>query len=276
MPNLDGIIVELKTDDIMKRFFAAAVSLLLFVPLSSFGWGKLGHDISATIALNHMSPKAKKNIARYLEGHDIVYYASWMDYMGYVLKCGYSNEWFDHCVPVNKEFEYAEGDFAGDALMATEIAIERMKDGKYKNLDDSTVLLLIKHLVHFLPDMHCPSHVIYNFRPSNYWVECGGEKRLFHGVWDDMPSLGPHSWSSSEWVEHMDRCPKEQQAEMVAGTPRDWVRDNARSCIVAYDIVRENDKVTDPDLYEGSLLAEKQLLKGGYRLAYVLNLIFGE
>ncbi|MFQ8827457.1 MAG: S1/P1 nuclease [Alistipes sp.] len=142
--------------------------------------------------------KAKKNISKYLEGHDdIVYYASWMDYMGYVTKSGYSNEWFDHCVPVNKDFEYAEGDFPGDALMAIEKAIERLGDGKYRNLDDSTVLLLIKHLVHFLPDMHCPAHVIYNYRPSNYWVEINGRKELFHSVWDNMPSYGPHAWSVS-------------------------------------------------------------------------------
>ena len=62
---------------------------------------------------------------------------------------------------------------------------------------------------------------------------------------------------------------------MVSGTPREWVSDNARNCIVAYDIVRPDTELSDPERYEGNLLAEKQLLKGGYRLAYVLNLIFG-
>ena len=259
----------------MKKFLIAAVVFSVAVPFSSFGWCKLGHDISAVIAQRNLTPKAKKNLARYLNGNDIVYYASWMDYMGYVTKSGYSNEWFDHCVPVDKNFEYAEKDFPGDALMATEKAIERLGDGKYRNLDDSTVLLLIKHLVHFVPDMHCPSHVIYNFRPSNYLVKLDGQDKLFHGVWDDMPSLGPHAWSVTEWSENLDRCTKEQKAEIVEGTPRDWVKDNAEACIAAYDIIREGDVVTDPDLYEGNLLAEKQLLKGGLRLAYVLNLIFG-
>ena len=102
----------------MKKIFAAAL-VLLVVPFSSSAWDKLGHDVSAMIAWENMTSKAKKNISKYLEGHDdIVYYASWMDYMGYVTKSGYSNEWFDHCVPVNKDFEYAEGDFPGDALMA--------------------------------------------------------------------------------------------------------------------------------------------------------------
>ena len=68
----------------MKKIFAAAL-VLLVVPFSSSAWDKLGHDVSAMIAWENMTSKAKKNISKYLEGHDdIVYYASWMDYMGYV------------------------------------------------------------------------------------------------------------------------------------------------------------------------------------------------
>ena len=223
----------------MKKIFAAAL-VLLVVPFSSSAWDKLGHDVSAMIAWENMTSKAKKNISKYLEGHDdIVYY------------------------------------FPGDALMAIEKAIERLGDGKYRNLDDSTVLLLIKHLVHFLPDMHCPAHVIYNYRPSNYWVEINGRKELFHSVWDNMPSYGPHAWSVSEWCRYLGHCTKEERAEMVEGTPREWVADNARNCIVAYDIVRPDENVSDPDRYRGNLLAEQQLQKGGFRLAHVLNSIFG-
>ena len=259
----------------MKKIFAALLLFSLSAPLASSAWDKLGHDVSAMIAWDNMTKKARKNISKYLEGHDIVYYASWMDYMGYATKSGYSNEWFDHCVPVNKDFEYAEGDFPGDALMATEKAVERLGDGTYKSLDDSTVLLLVKHLVHFLPDMHCPAHVIYNYRPSNYWVRIDDQKTLFHSVWDNMPSYGPHSWSASEWSRYLNRCAKSEREEIVRGTPRDWVSDNARNCIVAYDIVRPDTDVSDTERYEGGLLAEKQMLKGGLRLAWVLNRIFG-
>lgn len=257
-----------------KVFFNSVCNA--FDAIFSLGLGyKLGHDICAMIAWKHMTPKAKKNISKYLEGHaDIVYYATWMDYMGYELKCGYSNEWFDHCVPVTKDFVYSEGEWKGDALMATEIAIERLGDGKYKNLDDSTVLLLIKHLVHFVPDFHCPSHVIYNYRPSNYIVEARGEKKLFHSVWDSMMSYGPHSWSASEWCYYIGNCSKAEQAELVKGTPREWVADNARNCIIAYDIIRPDAKITDPEFFAGNELATKQLQKGGYRLAHVLNTIF--
>lgn len=59
-----------------------------------------------------------------------------------------------------------------------------------------------------VPDMHCPSHSIYIFRPSNYWVEINGEKKLFHTVWDGMMSYGPHAWSASEWCYYIGHCTK--------------------------------------------------------------------
>ena len=53
----------------MKKIFAAAL-VLLVVPFSSSAWDKLGHDVSAMIAWENMTSKAKKNISKYLEGHD--------------------------------------------------------------------------------------------------------------------------------------------------------------------------------------------------------------
>lgn len=46
---------------------------------TAFGWGKSGHDAIAYIAECNLTPKAKKNIEKYLDGRSIVYYASWMD-----------------------------------------------------------------------------------------------------------------------------------------------------------------------------------------------------
>ena len=42
---------------------------------TAFGWGKSGHDAIAYIAECNLTPKAKKNIEKYLDGRSIVYYA---------------------------------------------------------------------------------------------------------------------------------------------------------------------------------------------------------
>ena len=266
----------------MKKFFV--IILLALMTVEGYSWNRLGHDASAMIAEKYVTKKAKKNMAKYLDGHQISWYASYMDYMGYICKLGLSNEWFDHCVPVNKDFQYANGDYdnsgisqKGDAIMCVQKAIEEMKDGGYKNLPDSTVNLYLAWLVHFVPDSHCPSHIIYNYRPSNYWVDVNGTKKLFHGIWDGVPDVhGIHHWSASEYCEQLTAGLTKQQKKEIEmnGDVLAWVNDNANNCIVAYDIVRQ-DKLTDVDCCKATVLADQQLLKGGIRLAYVLNMIFG-
>jgi S1/P1 Nuclease. len=107
-------------------------------------------------------------------------------------------------------------------------------------------------------------------------VTVGGKSINFHATWDSMISYGPHKYSATEWADVLNYFTKEQQAQMIKGTPRDWVRENAKDCIIAYDIVPEGQEVKDPQRHEGCLLSEKQVMRAGLRLAYVLNLIFGK
>jgi len=253
--------------------------------VNAYSWEKLGHDASAMIAEKYLTPKAKKNMAKYLEGRTISWYASYMDYMGYKYKLGLSNEWFDHCVPVNKDFQYANGDYdnsgisqKGDAQMCIQKAFDEMKDGGYKELPDSLVNLYLKWLVHFVPDSHCPSHVIYNYRSTNYWVKVGDRQKLFHSIWDGTPDThGIHNWSPGEYCEQLtDGLTKADIKEIeMNGDMMAWIHQSAVDCIIAYDIVREGGSLEDDDCVHASELADRQLLRGGIRLAYLLNLIFG-
>lgn len=268
----------------MKRFFVLLVVGTLLAG-NSLAWNRLGHDIGALIAEKYLTKKAKKNMTKYLEGHNIVWFASYMDYMGYIYKLGLSNEWYDHTVPVDKDFNYAPGEFGtsggkqnGDAIMCVEKAVKAMKDGGYKALPDSVVNLYLKWLIHFVPDAHCPSHTIYNFRSTNYHVTVGSQKLLFHGIWDGMPDVhGLHHWSASEYRDELtfNLTKAQKKAIEMDGDIAGWIHESAKDCIVAYDIVRP-EGMTDADKYNATVLVEKQLLRGGIRLAYLLNMIFGK
>lgn len=267
----------------MKKI--AVFLLLAMFAVEGYSWDKRGHDASCMIAEKYLTKKAEKNMAKYLEGHQVSWYASYMDYMGYVYKLGLSNEWFDHCVPVNKENEYANGDYdnsgisqKGDAVMCIRKAIDEMKDGGYKNLPDSTVNLYLKWLIHFVPDIHCPSHVIYNYHPTNYLVEVGDKKVLFHAIWDHVPDMyGMHDWGPGDYCEELTKGLSKADVKEIAmdGDILGWVRQSAVDCHVAYDIVRP-DKLTDVDCYNATVLADQQLVRGGIRLAWILNMIFGK
>ena len=56
----------------MKKNFLLLTAVLLCWCGSAFAWGKSGHDAIAYIAERHLTPKAKKNIEKYLDGRSIV------------------------------------------------------------------------------------------------------------------------------------------------------------------------------------------------------------
>ena len=65
----------------------------------------------------------------------------------------------------------------------------------------------------------------------------------------------------------------------MQGTYEDWFAETVKAAAEIYDNVERLDQ-KEPNLsyqfvYDFSPMLEKQLLVGGYRLAYVLNTIFG-
>ena len=62
----------------MKKSFLLLTAMLLCYCGTAFGWCKSGHDAIAYIAECNLTPKARKNIEKFLGGRSIVYYASWM------------------------------------------------------------------------------------------------------------------------------------------------------------------------------------------------------
>ena len=63
----------------MKRVIFALLFALIAAS-SAVAWDSRGHSTVAYLAERHLTPRAKANIERYINGKSIVYYASWMDY----------------------------------------------------------------------------------------------------------------------------------------------------------------------------------------------------
>lgn len=154
----------------MKRFITT-LALVCIVGSSSlcFGWGRDAHAAIAYIAERHLTPTAKANIEKCIDGRSIVYYASWLDNHRAENKSWGKLAHVAHydiatCEPIGKPYKYMKS------------TINKLK--KYRELPDSTVKVSIYHLVHSLGDYHCPGHVAY--------YDCSGEKpkRLITSSYD--------------------------------------------------------------------------------------------
>lgn len=260
---------------ISKRILIIAAITVICVP--AFGWGRTGHEAIAKIAENNLSRRAKAKIEHYLGGHSIVYYAKWMDDYRHTSEYSFTNAW--HVAPVDASLNYPQDAPGknGDAIYGLEQAMANLRD--YKSLSDSAVAVNIKYIIHLVGDMHCPAHIKYMTHNMKYDVmfedvSHKANKRYIHHVWDNEIINVSRIWSASEWACELDRMSRSYKKAVSAGTPRDWLHDNAVRCEVQFDWARPDDRLGQDFLNLAVPLVETQILYAGYRLAAVLNKLF--
>ena len=254
----------------MKKIALVMAIAAISLSQSAFGWGRVGHDTIACIAERNISPKARKIIEKYL-GHSIIYYASWMD--DYRNAPGYEHTtmWHGGSVDENMKSTDAVRNPKGDCVAELENAIERLKH--YRELDDSTVVVNLKYVIHLVGDMHCPSHVYYPGLKVRK-VKLMGRETGYHRVWDRGVIDASHLWSYSEYADQLDRLSRREIKAITTGTPTEWFEENARNCRVIYDWAHAGSDLGRPFVNEASRLVDDQLMKAGYRLAKVLDDLF--
>ena len=268
----------------MKRIALLMLStLIMFESVSLYAWGPMGHDVVAAIAEKHLTKKAKNEISKLLDGKSIVYYSSWMDN---IRNSPYWNDGYDatktwHYANVDKGYTYQtmEKNKNGDVVSALDMLTDAMTD-RYAELTDSMKVDYLKMIVHLVGDLHCPMHAgrLSDRGGNGTQVKWFGQKTSLHSLWDSKLIESARKWSYTEWVDQLDRTDRAFKKEVMNGTYEEWFMDTVESAAGIYDYVEALGKDT-PNLsyqyiYDYTPLLEKQLLLGGYRLAYVLNSIF--
>ena len=260
----------------MKRIIITLIAIIA-ISAPSFGWGREGHEAIAKIADNHLQPSAKKKIEKYLGGRSIVYYAKWMDDYRKTKEYGFTTKW--HVATVDENLNYVSAPKNGDAIYGIGQATAVLEN--YKEHSDSTVAVNIKYLLHLVGDMHCPSHIYYTGRNQDYYVDFGGgyvqprRRMKIHTVWDQGAIQATRIWGLTDWVWELDRLSKKEIKEITAGSPLEWLEDNAQRCLAQFDLSSTPEENLEQDFVNKAMpLIETQILYAGYRLASLLNSLF--
>ena len=266
---------------LMKRL---AVILLFvsftFASIDLFAWGQKGHDVIACIAEHHLTEKAKENIDKILGGKSMIYYSSWIDNVQnspYWIN-GYdrTNTW--HYFNVDEGFtpQTMPRNPKGDVVSALNMIIDSL--GNYQNeLSDSVKIDYLRMLIHFVGDMHCPMHVGHLSDKGGHGVRIKwfGQNTNLHTLWDTKLVESVHAWSYTEWQQNLDRCTQEEFDEMSAGTPEDWLIETWHITVGIYEYTKPEENYSYKYMYDYAPVVERQFLVAGYRLAALLNKIFG-
>lgn len=252
------------------------MALAMFVATSfqALPWGQKGHDAICFIAENHLTPTAKSAAEALLDGKSIVYYANWMDNASNTPKYKYSKTWHYKNIDAGVEFSQAPLNENGDVVRAIreQTAVLTNPEADYEQKS-----LALKMLVHLVGDVHQPMHMgHYSDLGGNKWkVNFFNSPSNLHSVWDSKLLEAGHKWTYTEWQQQIDRADAERQQEIIAdGTPEKWGEECFKIATKVYNSTPQDSNISYDYIAEWTPVIESQFLKGGLRLADLLNSIF--
>lgn len=276
--------------------FLVVLSLVLAAPRSRVAaWGPSGHRIVALVAAKHLTPHARQQVATILGNQTLADVANWADEVRQERPT--TAPWhFVNLPRTATSFSRTRDcrDSADGSPGCAVTAIEHFRDVlKGTAAGDRTEAL--KFIVHFVGDLHQPLHVSFeDDRGGNdIHVKFFGKASNLHRTWDSG-IIGHAGLSDDEFAaeleselngasgeeEFAELSPATQKkiAQIQAGTLDGWATESfklARSN--AYDHVPRNGsaRLAQPYYDRNAPVVDQQLLKGGLRLAKILNDIFG-
>lgn len=255
----------------MKRLIVVCLALL--ATCNVFGWGQKGHDVVAYIAENHLTPEAAQRVAEVLGGRSLVYYANWMDNASHTPEYAHTSTWHYANVDEGYTYQTMPKNENGDVVQAVMQLTEQLKKGGMTAQEESVALRMLIHLV---GDLHCPMHAGHKSDLGGNRVEVlyFGKPQKLHSIWDSALVESAHNWGYTEWQREIDRQPRKEDKKLQQGSVEEWFSETVELSKGVYKDMPEGAKISYDEVAKYAPLIEQQLLKGGLRLARLLEDIY--
>ncbi len=258
---------------ITARFFL--VISLLGIALTAYCWGVTGHPVVAEITDNHLSKKAKKELKDLIGRETLAEWANWPDFIksDTTHTWDMASKWHYVNIPGNlshDDFMKALKDLKGENLY-TQIQ-EMMKELKDHSLSNEKRQVALRFLIHFIGDLHQPLHVGREEDQGGNkinvtWFE---KPTNLHSVWDNL-LVEEQQYSYTEYAKILDIASEDEENSITGSSLEDWFYESYELANKVYANVPANGKLSYRYNYIFKDDLDKQLLKGGLRLAKLLN-----
>lgn len=263
----------------MKRTITLLAFALAFA-MGAHAFSTKYHATVAYIAEQHMTPRAKANFHKAFGNKPLVEYASYPDFFRDIYNI--DGVTISHLLYIDNDFKavsHTEGDYS--AYNAILWGVNQLKN--YKKMDDSLKVFALALVVHCMGDTHCPSHKKYadgrnnisKIYFTNSFKRKGSTKEVvYHAFWDAYCMDHRYSGGFLEMAYMIDTCSKDEIAKIQEGDIDDWMHATAMDCKDLYDVTNG---ATVDRIYIVTKAQEAayQVRNAGYRLAALLNQIFG-
>jgi hypothetical protein len=281
-----------------------ATLLLLTLTPSANAWGPTGHRVVAEIAQRHLTPAAQVKVSLILDGRTLADVANWPDDLR-------SDPRYDKYKPLhfatvkNGLASYRDSEKArcGDVVVAIDAFTAFLRTGSreslyvVKALSDKTdgtgqeacnpqetepisTALALSFLVHLMGDLHQPLHVGGTDLGGNLvdvnWMDRW--KTNLHSSWDDE-MVDYERLDYTQYARFLDRASEADASRWLAGNTISYADEAVAMRSKLYVFPDDSGKPAVHKVSYKYIGAQRdrmreQLVKGGLRLAGVLNSIF--
>lgn len=261
-----------------KIFLVAFISSISFTTSASWWWGMTGHRVVGEVADSYLTPKTRKAITEILGNESLAMAANWADFIKSDSNYSYLSPW--HYINLRGGLSHDEvvnilkPDTGVNLYAKMNFIIRELKN---KNLEKDKKIMYLRLLIHFVGDLHQPLHV--GGRPED---QGGNRVRVLwfsdstnlHSVWDDkLPEYQKLSYT--EWTKAINHTTRQQRAEWQKGPIAEWFYESYKIAQDIYAEIKPNQRLGYRYNFDHIDTINLQLLKGGVRLAGLLNEIFG-
>lgn len=254
------------------------LSLLFSVPFSSLGWGVLGHRITGEIADYYLTAKAKAEIKKILGAESIAMASNWADFIKSDSTYDYLNNWhyinLDSGMTSKQLQSFLQKDTATNVYTRINFLVNELKN---KQLSLSRKRMYLKLLIHFVGDVHQPMHTARrgDLGGNRVRVNWFNTPTNLHAVWDES-LINFQQLSYTEYTRAINHTTKEQRLSWQKQPVSQWVIESYQISEKLYkDIKEPNQRLSYNYNFKHIHTVNERLLKGGVRLAGLLNQLFG-
>ena len=260
----------------LKRF--VLLFFLFSMPFYSFSWGVLGHRIIGEIAETYLTPKAKNEIQKILGNESIALSSNWADFIK--SDSTYDSLYNWHFINLDsgltrKQIQtYLDNDTATDIYTKVNYLVKQLKN---KQLSMNKKRTYLKLLIHFIGDIHQPLHVgrRVDLGANRVRVQWFSTATNLHAVWDES-LVNFQQLSYTEYTRAINFTTLKQRLAWQKQPIREWIIESYQIAQELYSGIQEaNQRLSYDYNFQHIQTVNERLLKGGVRLAGVLNELFG-
>ena len=251
---------------------------ILYMPLQTMAWGTEGHRVSGQIAYTYLTPKARKAIKVILGNESIAMASTWADFIKSDPAYNYLSVW--HYIDFDQAYTYPEmkvflqQDTATDAYTKLNFLINQLK---IHALAKESKRLYLRMLIHIVEDVHQPMHTAHTADKggNDIKVTWNRNETNLHSIWDSQ-LIDFQQLSYTEYTAWINYTTPAQRKVWQKAPISQWLFESSQIADKIYAETKSGDTLSSYK-YNFKYIAtvNQQLLKGGVRLAGLLNQLFG-